>query len=158
MPRKRRDTKRAELLARTAQISSCRFTQRIRAVHNRGEEPYVECGPWLELLGKLEEPVKGVTDVRISLYPLEPVVVGPVRPAAIGAVISLKLEMSVVISWSEREFDRLWSMALAGHSKFAYLAFTPPRNGRARIVSASFGSEREEEARELRIAARHTIL
>lgn len=144
MPRKHRATKRPEPLARRAQISSCQFTQHISAVHNRGEEPEVECGPWLELLGKLEEPVKGVTDVRISLYPCEPVAIGLVRPAAIGAVINLKPEMSVVISWSEREFDRLWSMALAGHLKFAYLAFTAPRYRRARIVSASFGSERDE--------------
>jgi hypothetical protein len=125
-------------------VSEFRVTQRISAVHNRGEEPDVESGPWLELLGTLNEPVKGVTQVRISLYPREPVVIGSARPASIGAIIGLKPEMSVVISWSEREFDRLWSMALAGHLKFAYLHFTMPRYGTGLVVSASFGNEREE--------------
>lgn len=124
-------------------ISECRFTQSIRAVHERGTEPDVEAGPWLELVGVLEEPVKDVSNVRISLFPREPVVIGPLRPAAIGSILSLKPEVSVVISWSEREFDRLWTLALAGHLAFAHVVFTTPRYGRARVVTASLGNDRE---------------
>lgn len=120
------------------------MSQSISAVHRRGEEPDVESGPWLELLGKLDEPVKGVTDVRISLYPREPVVIGTARPASIGAIVGKRPEMSVVISWAEREFDRVWTLALSGQLKFAYLYFTMPRYGHGLVISPSFGNEREE--------------
>ena len=56
----------------------------------------------------------------------------------------MKPEMSVLISWPQREFDRLWALALSGHLKHAYLDFTAPHYNSGLVVSASFSNEVEE--------------
>jgi hypothetical protein len=65
----------------------------------RGEEPYIESQPWLELLGTATEPVRDVTNVRISMYPQDELRVGTARPAAVGAIIGARPELSVVLTW-----------------------------------------------------------
>jgi hypothetical protein len=132
------------MLSREVELDSLAARISTRAEHRRGEEPEIQSGPWLEVQGTLTEPVKDVHEVQFSLYPEDDPRVGPARPAAIGAVIGLKPHMSVVISWSHREFDRLWGMAFAGQLRFAYLHFTKPRYGKALVVNASFSSEPEE--------------
>src|SRR5690242_14417229 len=117
---------RPEMLSRNVEISGFRMTARISAVHRRGEEPEIESKPWLELQGKATEPVRGVTAVKISMYPEEPLVVGTARPAAIGAIIQAKPELSVVLTWSHAEFDRVWALALGGQLKYSHLYFTKP--------------------------------
>ena len=142
--RKKRKSNRPELLSRNVEITSFRATVRLHAVHHKGDEPFIEGKPWLELSGTATEAVKGVTDVKFSLYPEDDVRVGTSRPAACGSIIQAKPEMHAVISWPQREYDRLWSLALAGHLKFAYMAFTKPHYNSALVVSASFGTELEE--------------
>ena len=144
MPRKRRTGSRPELLSRNATLTSFSARVGIQAEHGRGEEPRIETRPWLELRGRLEEPVNDVTDVLISMFPEDKVQVGAARPASVGSVIGLKPEMSVVLTWAHRDFDRLWTLALSGRLGFAYLCFTKPHYGRALVVSASFSSEAEE--------------
>lgn len=94
--------------------------------------------------GKLSERVKGVDDVVISMFPEDKLVIGPKGPAPIGAIIGLKPEVSVVLSWTHMDFDRVLSIALAGQLKFAYLCFTKPQYGKSLVVSASFSNELEE--------------
>ena len=144
MPRTRRKPHRHELLSRTATITSYSARVHIRVDHRRGDAPGIEAGPWLELRGTLEQPVKGVEDVLFSLCPKDNPQIGPARPAGIGSVIGLKPEMSVVIPWSHRDFDRLWALALSGKLRFADLLFTKPHYGKARVVGASFSTERDE--------------
>lgn len=144
MTRKRRRTRQPEMLSRIVELTSYTASISIRAEHRRGQEPEIDSGPWLEVRGTLEEPVKSVHDVLFSLYPVDELRLGPARPAGIGAIIGLKSEMSVVVSWSHRDFDRLWVMAFAGQLGFASLCFTKPHYGKARVVSASFSSEPEE--------------
>ena len=54
----------------------------------QGDEPYIEGQPWLELRGTAQEPVKGVTDVKISMWPREKVEIGTARPASVGSVLA----------------------------------------------------------------------
>lgn len=97
MPSKRRGAKRPEMLSRIAELTSYTARISIRAEHRRGQEPEIDSGPWLELRGTLEEPVKSVHDVLFSLYPVDEPRLGPARPAGIGAIIGLKSQMSVVV-------------------------------------------------------------
>lgn len=144
MVRKRQGRKRREMLARNAEITSFALRVSAGAEERRGEEPEIESGARLELRGRLEEPVKGVEDVLISIYPQDKVQIGTARPPSVGVIIGLKPEMSVVLPWLDRDFDRLWALALAGRARFAYFCFTEPRYGKGFVVSASFSSEGEE--------------
>lgn len=141
MSKRRRTGGRPEMLSRDVAITTFRATVRLHAVHRRGEEPEIESQPWLELLGKASEPIPDVTEVRISMYPSEPVHVGTARPASVGAIIQVKPELSVVLTWSHVEFDRAWALALAGQLKFAHLYFTRPHYNSGLVVSASFSNE-----------------
>jgi len=106
MSRKRRPGSRPEMLSRDVEISSFRMTVRLHAVHGRGEEPYIESQPWLELLGTATEPVRDVKNVRISMYPQDELRVGTARPAAVGAIVGARPELSVVLTWPHLDFDR----------------------------------------------------
>jgi hypothetical protein len=132
------------MLTRTGEISSFSASVRISAVHRKSEEPEIESQPWLELRGRLHEPVKGMTDLKVSLYTREPLTVGPARPASVGSIIGTKPELHVILPWSPAEFDRVWALALSGHLKFTHLYFTSPRYGSGLVVNASFSSELEE--------------
>jgi hypothetical protein len=132
------------MLSRNVAISSFRGTVRIGALHRRGEEPEIETAPWLELQGKATEPIRDVTDVKISMYPREPLQIGTARPAAVGAIVQAKPELSVVLTWTHMDFDRVWALALAGQLKYSHLYFTKPHYNSGLVVSASFSTDLEE--------------
>jgi hypothetical protein len=143
MRRKTRSSK-PEMLSRNVEITSFGATVRIGAVHRKGDEPEIESQPWLELRGTATEPVKGVKDVKISLYPQDKVVVGTARPASVGAIVGARPTLHAVISWPHVEFDRVWTLAIGGHLKLAHLYFTKPHYNSGLVVSASFSNELEE--------------
>ena len=133
-----------EMLTRDVAISAFRAAVRLRAIHRKGEEPFIEGQPWLELSGTATEVIKDVADVRLSLYPDDDLRVGTARPASVGAILSVRPELHAVLAWPQREFDRLWGLAVGGHLKYASLSFTKPRYGSALVVNASFGNVLEE--------------
>jgi hypothetical protein len=142
--RKRRKSSKPEILSRNVEISSFGATVRLHAVHRRGEEPEIESKPWLELRGTATEPVKGVKDVKISLYPQDKPEVGTARPASVGAIIQARPELHAVLTWSHVEFDRVWMLAVSGHLKWAHLYFTKPHYNTGLVMNASFSNEIEE--------------
>jgi hypothetical protein len=141
-PKKKRGRPRTEMLSRNIEISSFRMSVRLHATHRRGEEPYIESGPWLELIGKADELINGVTDIRISMYPKDELEVGTARPAAIGAIIQVKPEIAMVLTWTHTEFDRVWAMALGGQLKYAHVYCTQPERKTALVTRVSFSNER----------------
>ena len=146
MPKRKQKSGRSELLSRYATISSCSMSVRLHATHDRGEDPYKESWPWLELRGVLKEPVGDVEDLQGHLHPTGRLDVGTATPAAIGSIIKARPKLTVVVDWPQEDFNRIWNMALTDHLKFAYLCFTKPHYGRALVVSIAFSSEDEEEA------------
>src|SRR6059036_547727 len=60
MAKKRRKSGRPEMLSRNVVISSFSATVRLGAVHCKGENPYIEGEPWLELRGTATEGVRDV--------------------------------------------------------------------------------------------------
>ena len=144
MPQKRRGGGRPEMLSRNGEISSLRASMRVSAVERRGEEPDIETHPWLDVHGTLSEPVRDVRDILISMYPEDKLVVGTARPAAVGSIIRMRPEMSVVLTWPQADFDLVWAMAMGGQLKFAYLYFTRPHYCHSLVVSVSFSNVPEE--------------
>jgi hypothetical protein len=99
MPTTRKSGK-PEMLSRDVEIRASSLTVRIRAVHVKGDDPEIESQPWLQLKGVLTEPVKGVRDVVISLYPKDKLEAGTAGPASCGAIISARPEGSVSLGRS----------------------------------------------------------
>ena len=133
-----------ELLSRIVEVRSVRPYISVHPMGGRGEEPRIECGSWLDVQGDLDDPVKDVFGITISVHPEEPLKVGTARPVAVGAIIGIRDDVSAVVALLPVDFDCLWALALSGHLKFASLTFTPPKFRSALVVNTSFSSEREE--------------
>lgn len=144
MPKKPRRTKRADILNRTVDITSFRMTLRVGVDEPRDPEPEIEVKPWLELRGLLDEPVRQTSDIVLSLYPDARTKVGTARPPAVGAIIGSRSAVEAVITLPHADFDRLWSFAISGHLKHAWMAFTRPHYNSGLVLAVSFSSQREE--------------
>ena len=83
------------MLSRNLEITSFGASVRLHAIHRKGEEPYIESQPWLELPGTATEPVKGVTDVKVSMYPRDTNEIGTARPASVAAIIGARPTLDV---------------------------------------------------------------
>jgi hypothetical protein len=142
--RKKRQSNQPEMLWRHVEITSFSPTMRLHAIHHKGDEPYVEAEPWLELRGKALEPLKDVTEVRISMWARDDIQCGTARPASVGSVLGAKPELSFGLTWPRREFDQVWTLALSGHLKYARISFTEPHYNSGLVTSASFSNEIEE--------------
>src|SRR6266849_6651516 len=141
MAKKRRRCAKTEMLSRTIEISSFSATVRLDVVHRKGEEPYIDSEPWLELRGTATEPVRDVRDVKISMFPRDRLQVGPVRPASVGAIIQARPELSIVLTWPQVDFGRIWALAVSGRLTHSRVYFTRPYYNHGRVVSASFSTE-----------------
>lgn len=142
--RRNQKINKPEMLSRNVEITAFSPTIRLHAIHRKNEDPYVEAAPWLELRGKALEPLKGVTDVKISMWVRDDVKCGTARPASIGSVLGAKPVLDFGLTWPRQEFDQVWALALSGHLKFAHLYFTKPHYNSGLVVSASFSNEPEE--------------
>lgn len=144
VPSRRSRRRSDEILSRTVAVSEYRASLSVRAVTSRGMEPEIEGGPWLEVRGVLNEPLREASDVAINVYPTEKVEIGTARPAAVGSVIQVRPHIELVAALTHAEFDRVWAMALAGVLKHAYFACTKPHYNRALVTNLSFSNEPEE--------------
>ena len=137
-------TKRQEILNCTVDITSFRTSLRVGVDEPKDPEPEIEVKPWLELRGVLDEPVRQTSDIVLSLYPEARTKVGLARPPAVGSIIGVRSAVEAVISLPHTEFDRLWSFALSGQLRHAWMAFTRPHYNRGLVLAVSFTSQREE--------------
>jgi hypothetical protein len=142
--RRKRKSNRPELLWRHVEITGISTSMGLNVVEHRGAEPYIQSQPWLELRGTATEPLNGVTDAKISVSLRETPRVGTARPASVGAMLGARPALLFVLSWLPDAFDRVWTLALTGHLKFARVCFTKPRYNSGLVVSASFSSDLEE--------------
>jgi hypothetical protein len=62
----------------------------------------------------------------------------------VGAIIQLRPHVQAVVALPNADFDRTWSLAITGHLRFCWIAFTEPIRRFAHVVSVSFSSELEE--------------
>jgi hypothetical protein len=147
MPRSlkvRKSAPKQPLLIRTMTVSGFSVRMGINASQPRGVPPSLEMSTSLELRGTLNEPVRGVVDVEIHLGPEDHPGFGETSPAAVGAIVGMRPNMSIWLRWPPREFDRLWAMTLGGALKFVRLVTTPPKHNSGLVISAYFSSEVDE--------------
>jgi hypothetical protein len=116
-----------------------------RAEKRRGEAPSLESGPWLELGGELDSPIRDVRAASIHVHPETEWRPGTIGPPSIGSFIQFRPQISGVVAIPPADFDRIWSMAVSGHLKYVHVAFTEPHRRSSFIVSVSFSSKSEDE-------------
>src|SRR5262245_42369687 len=126
MPKQRASRRHEAILLRRVEVSSMEASVSIQGMLRRGLPPSIESGPWLELRGVMKEPIRDVVDVKISIYAKDSTEPGSARPVSVGAVIRTRPCLDVVLPFPQTDFDRVWSLALHGQLKHAYLAFTKP--------------------------------
>jgi hypothetical protein len=144
MPRRRQPARRNEIMSRSVDIASFRASVGLHVDEPRSQDPLIEARPWLELRGTMDEAVRNVREIVFSLYPEENVTAGTARPAAVGSIIQVRPELSIVVRFPHRDFDRVWCLAITGQLKYAYLSFTKPHYSKGLVTSLSFSTERED--------------
>jgi hypothetical protein len=127
-------------VSRNVEISSFQTYISIRAFQERNTEPEIEGSPWLDLIGTMDEPIKGARDITIHVQIIDKYQVGTARPPSVGAVIQVRPAISVVVALIEGEFNRVWALAIAGHLKHAHVALTEPHYRSALVTSVMFSN------------------
>lgn len=133
-----------EILMRSIEVSSLEASISIHAHARRGYKPAIETTPSLEVGGLMDEPVRDVRSVLIRLRVDDRTEPGPVRPASVGAIIETRPHLFLIVGFPQADFDRVWSLALLGHLKFAHIVFTKPYRNSGLVVSVSFSTKPEE--------------
>jgi hypothetical protein len=141
MARKKGKSGRPEVLSRSVEVSETETRIWLSAHKPRGANPVVENRPWVELRGTMNEPVRGVSEIEINLYPDAKVESEPKHAECIGAVIDVKPLLNVVVAVSPSVFDLIWALALSGQLKYASCSFTKPHYRSAQVTSLSVSNK-----------------
>ena len=114
----------------------------MRHANEADPKPDSHCG--LEIRGTMSAPIRDVREVRFNLWVDADYRVGPNRPAYVGYITQTRPEVAVIASCRPGDFEYLWSMALTGYLCHAYISFSKPHYGSAKVFSMSFSREAEE--------------
>jgi len=99
----------------------------------------------IEILGNLNEPLDGVTQASVMVFPTTDVSLGDTAPLSIGSVLSTKPVFQAALHLPEYEFSRLWALVAENQVKSCYLSFTQPYRRRAYILNINFSSGLPDE-------------
>ena len=80
----------------------------------------------------------------MKMHPKDKLEVGTARPASVGAIAQIRPHVSVVVTFPQTDFDRVWTLALGGQLTHGRLCFTKPHYNTALVVSMSVSNELEE--------------
>src|SRR5689334_20042190 len=141
MAKKKRGRPRVEYLIRSIEVRSVATHMSVRMKDERSSSPTRDGSCWMELRGVFDEPVKGQSEVVISVHEEESAEVGPVRPAVIGHVLQMRPECRVLVTVPPKQFERAWTLAAGGRLTHAWLSMTSPRYNSASVPSVSFANE-----------------
>jgi hypothetical protein len=107
--------------------------------------PIREDSSTIEILGNLHEPLDGVTQASVMVFPTTDVSLGDTAPLSIGSVLSTKPVFQAALHLTENEFSRLLALVAANQVKSCYLSFTQPYRRRAYILNINFSSGLPDE-------------
>lgn len=135
--------RRPSLMSRELRVTSTLFYISAGAEKPRGLEPVLTSNAWLELMGEIEEPVRNVSKMSLTVHPQEKWERAPLGPPSIGGIIQFKPHLHGLIYVPFFEFQLSWSTATSGQLKFVHLAFTEPQSRHSFIVSTLFATKSE---------------
>jgi hypothetical protein len=112
----------------------------LNIVDPKGPEPLIGSEPWLEVRGKLNEPIRDVTELVISVHGQQRPRAGPVRPLCVGTIGQIRPYISAIVTFPQTGFNQLWWMALSGWLKYAYIVFTKPHYNSGLVTHVSLSN------------------
>jgi hypothetical protein len=130
-----------EILSRYISIDRWSASLHFSVEKPRGLPPERRTLRCLEFFGTLDEPLKGLTDVRGSIFPADEVTVGRNVEPSVASILSLREWVDIATHVTNQEFTWLLTMATGNALGGAYMAFRKPRYGHALIISLSFSSQ-----------------
>lgn len=136
----RHKAKKQEILSRCVLITECRGDVSVRVDHERGRLPTRVDRSTIEVLGHLHEPLDGVTQASVMVFPTTDVSIGETTPPSVGSVLSTKPVFQAALHLPENEFSRLWALVAANQVKSCHVLFTQPYRRHAYIVNINFSS------------------
>ena len=129
------------MLRRDVEVVAIHTYMSLDIVDPKGPDPLIGSEPWLEVRGKLNEPIRDATELVISVIAKDRPKPGPVRPLCVGTISQIRPHVLVIVTFPRTEFDHLWSMALSGYLKYAYIVFTKPHYNSALVTHVSLANE-----------------
>src|SRR5688572_28018131 len=144
MPRRKRRSRVDDTMQRNVVITQVSPSIRFAVDEPKSPDPDIEGRQWLELRGQATEPLRDVREVVFHLWPEKDFRVGPARPVGVAHITSVRPRIEVIGSCRYSDFEYLWSMALTGYLCHAYISFSKPHYGSAKVFSMSFSRELEE--------------
>jgi hypothetical protein len=141
MVKKKRGRPRVEHLIRSIEVRSVHVHMSMHIEDEKSPNPRHAGSAWMEVRGVFDEPVKGQTDVVISVHEERDEKFGTVRPAVVGHLIQMRPECRIVVGFPTKDFDRAWALAAGGKLTHAWLSMTVPHYNNAAVPSVSFANE-----------------
>jgi hypothetical protein len=92
----------------------------------------------------MTEPIRDTCDVQIVLNPTDRTDAGSEPTPWIGLIHELRTVVRPVLFVPHRDFDRVWTLALSGHLRYAHLFLTKPHYRSAFVVNPSLSTHPEE--------------
>jgi len=145
MTKTRRGPKRQETLSRYVLITDCRGDLSVRIDRGRGRLPTRVDSSTIEVLGHLHEPLDGITQASVMVFPTTDLSLGNTTPLSIGSVLSTKPVFQAALHLPENEFSRLWALVAANQVKSCHIMFTQPYRRHAYIININFSSGLPDE-------------
>lgn len=85
----------------------------------------------VQMIGLLDEPLKGVSEARLQVSVSD----YDENEKIVGSIVGVKPHVQFVISAAARQFDLLWTVAVANRCRSVHFAFNAPVRGSAHILS-----------------------
>ena len=139
---KRRRARAPDVISREITVTSFALHVFTRVDTPRGLPASIESGPWLELRGEFDEPLRDVRAARVNAHPEESARVER-EPTSIGALIGLRPVADIVVALPPADFDRVWMLTLAGQARFVHVIMTLPKWRSALVKNISFANTSE---------------
>jgi len=99
------------------------------------------CHGWLQLRGTTDEPIKGQSDVEISVHQAAEDGSAPNTNNSIGALIQIKPGAHIVLDIPPALFDRVWAMASGEQLRHLWLSMRKPQRNKAIVLSVLFQNQ-----------------
>lgn len=141
MPRKPKRHGPKQHLARYATITEWRTSLSVRVDRLRGALPARATLHCVEFRGRLEEPVKDVSELSGMIFPNDDVSMSSAVEPNIGVILAIKPAVHAVVNFTPQEFSWLLTLVAGNQLGACHLSFGEPVRGKAFIYSLSFDKE-----------------